>query len=252
MMLNGKLCFVSGAARGRGNGRAIALKLAKEGADVVTGDIRYEEALSVAKEIRAFGRNSIAIKMDLSNYHEVEEGFAQIKKEFGPVEILVNNAAIMTNQATISEMSPDAWDKEIAVNLSGAFYCVKQVFNDMVERRWGRIINISSVAGTLGGFGQCSYSSSKAGLLGLTKTIALEGARFGITANAITLGIIGTDAFYDLPEKVREKVIQRVALRKPGDPEDVASLVAFLASDEAKYITGANIMLTGGLDLFVF
>ncbi len=251
-MLNGKLCFVSGAARGRGNGRAIALKLAKEGADVVTGDIRYEEALSVAKEIRAFGRNSIAIKMDLSNYHEVEEGFAQIKKEFGPVEILVNNAAIMTNQATISEMSPDAWDKEIAVNLSGAFYCVKQVFNDMVERRWGRIINISSVAGTLGGFGQCSYSSSKAGLLGLTKTIALEGARFGIPANAITLGIIGTDAFYDLPEKVREKVIQRVALRKPGDPEDVASLVAFLASDEAKYITGANIMLTGGLDLFVF
>jgi 3-oxoacyl-[acyl-carrier protein] reductase len=104
----------------------------------------------------------------------------------------------------------------------------------------------------MGGFGQCSYSSSKAGLIGLTKTIALEGARSGITANAITLGIIGTDAFYDLPEKVREKITGRVALRKEGSPEDVASIVAFFASDEAKYVTGANIMLTGGLDLFVF
>ncbi len=251
-MLKGKVCFVSGAARGRGNGRAIALKLAQEGADVVTGDIRYEEASSVAKEISDLGRRSLALKMDLSDYDEVRGGFDQIKKELGSVDVLVNNAAIMTNQATISAMPKEAWEKEIAVNLSGAFYCVKQVFDDMAERKWGRIINISSVAGTMGGFGQCSYSSSKAGLLGLTKTIALEGARFGITANAVTLGVIGTDAFYDLPEKIRDQIIRRVALRKAGAPEDVACLVAFLATDEAKYITGANVMLTGGLDLFVF
>ena len=149
-------------------------------------------------------------------------------------------------------MKREAWDKEIAVNLSGAFYCVKQVFDDMAEKKWGRIINISSVAGVLGGYGQCSYSSSKAGLIGLTKTIALEGARHGITANAITLGVIGTDAFYDLPEEARTRILKRVAVRKEGDPADVASLVAFLCSDEAKYITGANMMLTGGLDLFVF
>jgi len=246
----GKLCFVSGAARGRGNGRAIALKLAKEGADVAVGDIRYEEAESVANEITALGRRALAVKMDVSNYDEVEAGFAQIKKELGPVDILVNNAAIMTNMATISAMQKEAWEKEISVNLSGAFFCVKQVFDNMKEKEWGRIINISSVAGTMGGFGQCSYSSSKAGLIGLTKTIALEGAIAGITANAITLGIIGTDAFYDLPEKVRTQIIKRVPMRMEGSPEDVACLVAFLASDEAKYITGANMMLSGGLDLF--
>jgi 3-oxoacyl-[acyl-carrier protein] reductase len=251
-MLNGKICFVSGAARGRGNGRAIALRLAKEGADVAVGDIRYEEAQGVASEIRALGRRALAVKMDFSNYAEVEAGFVKIKKDLGQVDILINNAAIMTNVATISAMNKEAWDKEIAVNLSGAFYCVKQVFDEMVQKKWGRIVNISSVAGTMGGFGQCSYSSSKAGLIGLAKTIALEGARFGITANAITIGILGTDAFYDLPENVRTKLINRVPMRREGSPEDVAALVAFLVSDEAGYINGANLVLTGGLDLFVF
>ncbi len=251
-MFKEKVCFVSGAAKGRGNGRAIALKLAEKGANVTVGDILYEEAQGVADEIRAMGCKSLAVKMDVSNYDEVKAGFDEIKKELGSVDILVNNAAIMTNIATISAMKREAWEKEIAVNLSGAFFCLKQVFDSMAEKKWGRIINISSVAGTMGGFGQCSYSASKAGLIGLTKTIALEGARLGITANAITLGIIGTDAFYDLPEKAREGIIKRVPIRREGSPEDVASMVAFLASDEAKYITGANVMLSGGLDLFVF
>jgi 3-oxoacyl-[acyl-carrier protein] reductase len=249
--LEEKICFVSGAARGRGNGRSIALRLAKKGADVAVADIRYEEAKSVADEIKNLGRKAIAIRMDVSIYDEVTAGFDQIKKELGDVDILVNNAALMTNFATISNMKKEAWTKEIAVNLTGAFYCVKQVFDTMVAKKWGRIINISSVAGTLGGYGQSSYSASKAGLIGLTKTIALEGARFGITANAVTLGIIGTDAFYDLAEKARTSIINRVPMRKEGSPEDVASMVAFLASDEAKYINGANVMLTGGLDLFV-
>jgi 3-oxoacyl-[acyl-carrier protein] reductase len=198
------------------------------------------------------GCQSIALNLDLSDYDQVEAAFKKIKDKLGPVDVLVNNAAIMTNMATITAMKPEAWEKEIAVNLSGAFYCTKQVFDDMVEKKWGRIINIASVAGVMGGFGQCSYSSSKAGLIGLTKTTALEGARFGITANVLTLGVIGTEAFDDLPEKVQEKIISRVAMRKVGRAADVASMVGFLASDEAQYITGANIRLTGGLDLFVF
>jgi len=251
-MLKGKVCFVSGAARGKGNGRAIALKLANNGADVAVGDIRREEAQGVADEIQSMGRRSLAVEMDVGNYDQVEAGFKAIKEGLGPVDVLVNNAAIMTNIATISKMKKEAWEKEIAVNLSGAFFCVKQVVDDMADKKWGRIINISSVAGTMGGFGQCSYSASKAGLIALAKTIALEGARFGITANAVTLGIIGTDAFYDLPEKTRIGITARVPMRKEGSPQDVASIVAYLATDEARYITGANIMVTGGLDLFAF
>jgi len=250
-MLKGKVCFVSGAARGKGNGRAIALDLAEKGADVAVADIRYEEAKSVADEIRTLGRRALALRMDVSNYDEVKEGFDQIRRELGDVDIVVNNAAIMTNFATISKMKIEAWEKEIAVNLTGAFFCVKQVFDSMAGKKWGRVINISSVAGIMGSFGQCSYSSSKAGLIGFTKTIALEGAKFGITANVITLGVIGTDAFYDLSEKAKNSIINRVPMRAEGSPEDVASMVAFLASDEAKYVTGANIMITGGLDLFV-
>ena len=184
-MLQGKTCFVSGAARGRGNGRSIALKLAEQGADVAVGDILHDEAQAVANEIKSMGRKSVAVKMDLGQYDQVETAFKQIKEEIGMIDILVNNAAIMTNMATISKMKVAAWEKEIAVNLSGAFFCVKQVFEDMAEKGWGRIVNITSVAGTMGGYGQCSYSSSKAGLIGLTKTIALEGASAGITANAI-------------------------------------------------------------------
>lgn len=251
-MVSEKICFVTGASRGRGNGRSIALKLASHGAHVAVGDIRYEDAQAVSEEIKALGRKSLAVNVDLSDYDQVKKCFEKISDEIGTVDILVNNAAIMTNMATISMMKKEAWEKEIAVNLSGAFYCVQQIFDSMAEKKWGRIINITSVAGVMGGFGQCSYSSSKAGLIGLTKTIALEGARYGITANAITLGVIGTDAFYDLPEKVRSKIIKRVAISKEGEPDDVASLVCFLASDEAKYITGSNMMLTGGLDLFVF
>ena len=156
MVLNEKVCFVSGAARGRGNGRAIALKLAEHGASVAIGDIRFEEAEAVAKEIKALGCTALAVKMDLSNYDDVATGFAKIQEKLGPVDILVNNAAIMTNMATISAMKKEAWEREIAVNLSGSFFCVKQVFDSMKEKKWGRIINISSVAGIMGGFGQCT------------------------------------------------------------------------------------------------
>ncbi len=251
-MLNAKVCFVSGAARGKSNGRSIALKLAEKGADVAVGDIRYEEAQSVAEEIKAMGRNSVAVNMDMSDYDQVETGLKKIRKELGSVDILVNNAAIMGNMATISKMTKESWEKEISVNLSGAFFSTKQVFDDMIKKKWGRIINITSMAAVMGGYGQCSYAASKAGLIGLTKTIALEGARSGVTANAVTLGIIGTDQFHSLPEQVRSSITKRVALKREGEPDEVSAAVAFLASDEAQYITGANIMMSGGMDLFVF
>lgn len=248
-MLKGKIAFVTGAARNKGNGRAIALKLAQKGADVVVGDILYGEAQSVADEISNLGRKSLAINLDLSNYDNIVKGFERTKQELGSVDILVNNAAIMTNAASIRKMKPDAWEREIAVNLTGAFFCVQQVFNDMLQKGWGRIINISSLAAILGGFGQCSYSASKAGLIGLTKTIAIEGARKGVTANVITLGMIGTNAVEDLPDEIREAIRKKIPVGRLGFPEDVANLAAFLASDEANYITGANMILSGGAEL---
>ena len=251
-MLVGKLALVTGCARGRSNGRAIALSLAKAGANVAVADILIDQSEQVAKEIRDLGRSAVAVKMDIGNYDEVQIGFQRVVHELGSIDILVNNAAITTNFGTIKKMDPSAWDKEISVNLSGAFYCIKQVFQSMADKKWGRIISISSIAGIMGGHGQCSYSASKAGLIGLMKTVALEGARYGITANTVTLGAIGTDAFHNLPDDARKNIISRIALKKEGDPEDVGSIVTYLSSDGAKYITGANILVTGGADLIVF
>ena len=249
MVFENRLCFVSGAARKKGNGRAIALKFAESGADVAVGDILYEDLQAVADEIRALGRRSLAVRMDLTKKEEVAEGFDRIRKDLGTVDILVNNAAIMTNMAPIRKMTLEAWEREISVNLTGAFLCIKQVIDGMAEKGWGRIISISSLAAMRGGFGQCSYAASKAGLVALTKTLALETARKGITANAITLGLIETDAVSDLPEHVREQLLKKIPVGKAGKPRQVADLAAFLASEEAGYITGANITLSGGVDL---
>jgi 3-oxoacyl-[acyl-carrier protein] reductase len=164
----------------------------------------------------------------------------------------VNNAALTTNVATISKMDKKDWDREISINLSGVFYCIKQVFDSMAERKWGRIINISSVAGVLGGFGQCGYASCKAGIIGLAKTVALEGARAGITCNVVAPGVVKTDAFFAVPEKMRERISKRTAMGFPGEPMDVAQAIAFLVSEEAKYITGQVLMVGGGIDLFTF
>jgi 3-oxoacyl-[acyl-carrier protein] reductase len=243
----GRVGFVTGAARGKGNGRAIALKLSKTGVDVATGDILYEEAQSVAQEIKALGRRSLAVKMDVSDYEQVKEGFKRIEEELGSVDILVNNAAIMTNQATISAMKKEAWEKEIAVNLSGAFFCVKQVFDRMAEKKWGRIINISSVAGAMGGFGQCSYSASKAGLIGFTKTIAKEFAQRGINVNAIAPGYIETPMTDALPDKAKEELKRMIPMERLGRPEDVAHAVLFLVSEASSYITGQVLSVDGGM-----
>ena len=254
MPLENKIAFVSGASMPRGIGRAAALALAKRGADVAVGGLNHMEGVeALAKEIRALGRKSIAVKMNVSDYVDVQKGFAQIKKELGPVTILVNNAAQMGHNVTIAKTTVEEWDNEVKVCLNSAFYCIKETWADMCANKWGRIINITSVAGVLGGYGQTSYGAAKGGLISLAKSAALEGARFNITSNCVLIGVAATEAFLNkLPEAVQEKVSKKTAIGRPAEPHEIAEAVAYLASEEAAYMTGSIMNMVGGLDLFVF
>lgn len=253
MSLEGKVAFVTGASKPHGIGKAAAIALAQMGADVaVSGLNNMEGAKAVADEIRSLGRKSMAIKMDARNYNDVKNGLAAIKVELGPVNILVNNAAQLGHMVTIAKTTVDEWENEVKVCLNSAFYCIKEVWADMCANKWGRIINITSVAGVLGGYGQSSYSASKAGLTALAKSAALEGARFNVTANCVLVGISDTDNHMQLPPEAREKIEKRTAPRRPATPEEIAGAIAYLASDAGAYMTGAEMNLLGGLDLFVF
>jgi 3-oxoacyl-[acyl-carrier protein] reductase len=275
--LKGKVALVTGGSRGLG--RADCLALARAGADVVVTDILIEsdpqlektaeESASVfsqlmasqhvvyaektSNEIREMGRKSIAIKMDVTDRGQVKSVVDQVVKEFGSVDILVNNAGTLDHVATIDSQNDALWDRDLKVNLTGAYNCSKAVFPHMKERNWGRIIMMSSIAGLLGGFGQASYSSSKAGLIGLAKTIAIEGARHNITCNAILGGLLSTEVTkaHPRPDLV-ERMVKRTAMRRMGTPEEIANAVAFLSSPEASYITGVALPVMGGMDLFTF
>jgi 3-oxoacyl-[acyl-carrier protein] reductase len=250
MSLEGKIAFVSGASGPRGIGRATALILAKNGADVaVSGWTRMEGAMSVANEIRAMGRKSIAVKIDVSDYDSVKAGIAEIKKELGAVTILVNNAAQMGRFVSIRNIDVADWDNEVKTCLNSAFYCIKEVWADMCANKWGRIVNITSVAGVMGGYGQTSYGAAKAGLISLAKSVALEGARFNITSNAVLVGVANSGA--PLADEVRQKLENKLLQHRLAEPQEIASAVAYLVSDEAQYMTGAIMNLLGGLDLFV-
>jgi 3-oxoacyl-[acyl-carrier protein] reductase len=270
--LSGRVALVTGGSRGIG--RADALTLARAGADVVIADILLESdseeaerygALAqaaraqgmvyteqTAAEIETLGRRALALKCDVTDRIQVETTVKRVVDELGSVDILVNNAATLDNMGRLPDQSPELWERDLRVNLTGAFNCSRAVWLPMVERGWGRIVNMASVAGTLGGFGQASYSTTKAGLLGLTKTLALEGARHGITCNAIVPGIIGTEALAFGNEKMHERMVKRTAMRRPGEPEDVAYAIAFLCSDLAAYITGVELNVSGGIELFTF
>jgi len=253
MSLEGKVAFVTGSSRPRGNGRAIALALARMGADVaVTGKAHLEGATSVAKEIREMGLKSIAVSMDVSDYEDVKMGITKIKQELGAISVLVNNAALMGHNIPIYKTTAGEWDNEVKICLNSAFYCIKEVWADMCADKWGRIVNISSVAGLMGGYGQTSYGSAKAGLINLAKSVALEGARFNITANSVVIGVSEADAYYELPEEVRQRVAAKTLFRKPSTPDEIAAAVAYLVSNEARYMSGAVMNMMGGLDLFAF
>ena len=254
MSLEGKLALVTGASMPRGIGRAAALAIARDGADVVvTGFNNMDGVEKTAAEIRAMGRKSLAVKMNGRDYESVKECFATIRKELGPVNVLVNNAAQMRHFPTIAKTTIEEWDAEVKLCLNSAFYCIKEAWADMCANKWGRIVNMTSVAGVMGGAGQTSYGAAKAGLIGLAKSAALEGARYNITVNCVLVGTANTEAYYEpIPEEVRQKFEKRIALRRPAEPEEIAEAIAYAVSDKAAYMTGAIVNMMGGLDLFVF
>ena len=250
MSLEGKVAFVSGSSRPHGIGRAIALALARDGADVaVSGWGHIEGAEAGAEEIKKLGRKSIAGKIDVRDAKDVQKGLDRVKAELGPVNILVNNAAQMGHFVPIYKATIEEFDNEVKICLNSAFYCIKAVWADMCENNWGRVINITSVAGVMGGYGQSSYGASKAGLINLAKTVGIEGARFNITANAVIVGVAQTDA--PLVDEAKERLGKRILSKRLSEPEEIADAVAYLASDEARYMTGATMNMMGGLDLFV-
>jgi 3-oxoacyl-[acyl-carrier protein] reductase len=272
--LSGRVALVTGGSRGLG--RADALALARAGADVVIADIQVESDESTetaeqygvlaqvaksqgivyteqtAQEIQGMGRRSAAIKCDVTDREQVEQTVAGVVDEFGSVDILINNAGTLDHAAQILDQNPDLWERDLRVNLTGGFNCAQAVWPHMKERQWGRIVNMASVAGTLGGFGQASYSTTKAGILGLTRTLAMEGGRHGITCNAIVPGVIGTEAFNFANPAMNERIVNRTVFKRPGEPDDIAHAVCFLCSDLASYITGVQLNVSGGVELFVF
>ena len=252
MSLEGKVALVTGGSGGLG--RVHGLVLAQNGADVaLTGNRNMEKVEAVAKEIEEMGRKALPVKVDIANESEVKSAVEKIKKELGPVDILVNNAAFgIVRAVKIVDMSREDWDRDLSINLTGAFNCIKAVMQGMVEKNWGRIVNISSVTGTMGGFGQCSYAATKAGLIGLSKTVALEGARNNITCNTVILGVFEGGSFYDVAEPFRDRIKKRIPMRRAGEPEELSNVVAFLASPESSFVTGTEIVVSGGIDLFTF
>jgi 3-oxoacyl-[acyl-carrier protein] reductase len=233
--LSGRVAIVTGGSRGLG--RADALTLERAGAQVVVLDI--EEA-------------NTTIQCDVSDREQVDEAVRRTVDKCGSVDILVNNAGTLDHLGQFPDQQSQLWERDLRVNLTGAFNCAQAVWPHMQERGWGRVVNMASVAGTLGGFGQASYATTKAGLLGLTRTLALEGARHGITCNAIVPGVIGTEAFGFVNPDLKERMIKRTALRRLGEPQDVANAIAFLCSDLASYITGVALNVSGGIELFTF
>jgi NAD(P)-dependent dehydrogenase (short-subunit alcohol dehydrogenase family) len=243
MLLKGKTALITGAARGIG--RASAMVLAKEGADVGVADV-LPEVENTAAEIQKIGQGSAFAIFDISDPDEVHRGVAKIREDLGEIDILVNNAGIVNNIARLTKMSHAAWQNEISTNLSGAFFMIREVIAPMIEKQWGRIINISSGAATGGLHKQIGYASSKAGLLGLTKTVTLEHARDGITCNAILPGLIGTELVEMMPKEILQMAEATTPARRVGKTEEVGHLIAFLASDKAAFINGAAIPIDGG------
>ncbi|MFC2024988.1 3-oxoacyl-[acyl-carrier-protein] reductase [Chloroflexota bacterium] len=245
MYLSNGVAIVTGG--GRGIGRAIALKLAEVGATVVINDIGEDSPVnSVVEEIKAIGRDSLAILADVSSSSDVNRLVEETITTYGKVDILVNNAGITRDQLVI-RMSDEDWDKVISINLKSVFLCTRAVLRHMIKQRWGRIISIASIVGIVGNAGQANYASAKAGIIGFTRTIAREVASRGITANAIAPGFIDTQMTQQLPENQRQELMRRIPLGYLGTPRDVAEAVAFLASEEARYITGQVLNVDGGL-----
>ncbi len=242
MEFKGRVALVTGSARGIG--RATAEALAKRGADVVIADINPDDAGATATEIARSGVRTIAVRLDVSNSGEVVRAFEDILREFGRLDILVNNAGI-TKDSLLLRMKEEDWDAVIDINLKGVFLCSREAVKIMAKQRYGRIVNVASVVAFMGNPGQANYSASKAGIVGLTKTIAKEYAGRGITSNAVAPGFITTAMTDALPGNIKEEMMKAIPLNRFGTIEDVANAVAFLVS--AGYITGQVLHVNGGM-----
>jgi 3-oxoacyl-[acyl-carrier protein] reductase len=243
--LTGKVALVTGAARGLG--RAIALAFAKEGATVAVCDMADANS-ELIREIKAAGSMGTYFQCDVTDPKRVNEMVKAAIEALGPIDILVNNAGI-TQDATLMKMTEEQWNAVIGVNLSGVFHCTKAVAPGMVERKSGKVINLSSIVGLYGNFGQTNYAATKAGVIGMTKTWARELGPKGINVNAVAPGFIGTEMVQKMPQDVLENMKQRTPLRRIGSPQDIANACVFLASQEADFINGAVLSVDGGLVL---
>jgi len=244
LILKNKISLITGASRGIG--RSIAIDFAKEGSTVFINSINKKNLEDAYRELKEIGANCFYYAADISNKDEVNNMFRYIYKKTERIDILVNNAGI-TRDSTLNKMEDENWDRVIEVNLKGAFNCCKAVLPKMRERNYGRIINISSVVGICGNFGQTNYSASKAGIIGLTKSLAYETASRGITVNSVAPGFIDTDMIKTIPDDIKQKILSTIPLKRFGFPEEVAKIVTFLASDNSSYITGQVFNINGGL-----
>ncbi|MFH1022784.1 MAG: 3-oxoacyl-[acyl-carrier-protein] reductase [Planctomycetota bacterium] len=247
MVLKGQVALVTGGARGIG--RCVAERLAEWGANVAVLDVLSDEAEATAKAVaEAFSVETLAFKADVTNLADIEKIVETVQAKWGRVDILVNNAGI-TRDNLLIRMSDEEWDKVLAVNLKGAFLCLKAVARPMMKQRRGRIVNVASIVGVIGNAGQANYSASKAGLIGLTRTAAKELASRNITVNAVAPGFIDTVMTKNLPEDVKKAMLANVPLGRLGAPDDVARAVRFLAGPDADYVTGHVLHVTGGLGM---
>lgn len=244
MRLSGKVALVTGSTRGLG--RAMAERLAAEGASVVVTGRDGRRAQEVAEQLVAQGHQAIGLALEVSDAASVANALNEIEERLGPVDILVNNAGINRDMLLV-RMDEEAWEEVMRVNVTGAYRLAKGVLRGMMKRRWGRIINVSSVVGLIGNPGQTNYGASKAALIGFTKSLAREVASRGITVNAVAPGFIQSDMTDALSAEQKERLAEKIPMGRIGRPEEVASCVAFLASDDAAYITGHTLVVDGGL-----
>ena len=245
MRLKNKVALITGG--GSGIGEATVLKFAEEGAKIVINDVNEDNANKLAEKLKAKDSEVLVCIADVCNKSDVEKMIKQVIEKFGKLDILVNNAGI-NRDSFVKKMTEEQWDKVININLKGTFLCAQAALVPMMEQNSGRIINTASI-GALGNLGQANYSASKAGVIGLTKTLALEGARYNINVNCVSPGATNTSMTAGMPPEIADKVKKKIPLRRFAEPEEIANAHLFLASDESNYITGQVLFVDGGISV---